>query len=261
MQEVSTMYSNDTDQVPVSDEQRDAVNKSSDDEASQPASRHSNHPVLAAYIREVSKESLLSREEETELFTTLRSSRDVVSSLIQRLDHLLDKAQSRVVNADTLRYEEVSKVWEALPLPVQMQLPAEARRRLRRHLRTWKTARDRLLKSNLRLVIYTVKRFRNEPSMFMDLIQEGNIGLMRAVDRYDPNRSSRFSTYALWWIWQAVNRAYAKNVYTIRVPVYKVQQVGRYHRRRRRSRPALIAPRRTTRSPRRLACRPRRRSR
>ena len=141
MQEVSTMYSRQTDQVGLSGEQRYAVNKSSDDEASQPASRHSNHPVLAAYIREVSKESLLSREEETELFTTLRSARDEVSTLMKRLDGVFDKAQSRVVNADTLRYEEVSKVWEGLPLTVQMQLPADARRRLR----SWRSARDKLL--------------------------------------------------------------------------------------------------------------------
>jgi RNA polymerase primary sigma factor len=87
--------------------------------------------------------------------------------------------------------------------------------------------------ANLRFVIFTVKRFRNDSCLFMDLIQEGNIGLMRAIDRYDLGRSLKFSTYALWWIWQAVNRAHAKNVYTVRIPVYKVQEVGRYNRKRR----------------------------
>ena len=200
--------------------------------APQPASQASNNPVLAAYIREVSKQGLLSRENESELFNTLRTSREAVRELMERLDHLFDKNQHRVVHADTLRYEEVAAVWEELPRQARNTLDARDRHTLQRQLAAWNTARERLLKSNLRLVIYTVKRFRNEPSLFMDLIQEGNIGLMRAVDRYDPDRSSRFSTYALWWIWQAVNRAYAKNVHTIRIPVYKVQQVGRVQRKR-----------------------------
>ncbi len=87
-------------------------------------------------------------------------------------------------------------------------------------------ARERLAEANLRLVVSVAKRYRGLGVSFMDLIQEGNIGLMKAIDRYDPAKGYRFSTYATWWIRQGVGRALADQNHTVRVP----QHVQEYRR-------------------------------
>jgi RNA polymerase primary sigma factor len=86
-------------------------------------------------------------------------------------------------------------------------------------------ARKKLVERNLRLVIPVAKRYRGMGLPFEDLIQEGNIGLMKAVERFDPERGFRFSTYATWWIRQAIGRAVADKGRTIRVPVYMGQKM------------------------------------
>jgi RNA polymerase primary sigma factor len=91
-------------------------------------------------------------------------------------------------------------------------------------------ARQRLIETNLRLVVSVAKKYRGMGLPFEDLIQEGNMGLMKAVEKFDPERGFRFATYATWWIRQAVGRAVADKSRTIRIPVNKTQKISKMGR-------------------------------
>ena len=90
--------------------------------------------------------------------------------------------------------------------------------------------RNELIEKNLRLVVSIAKRYLGYGLSMQDLIQEGNIGLMKAVERYDYRKGFRFSTYATWWIRQSITRAIADQSKTIRIPVHMVEQLNRYRR-------------------------------
>ena len=93
-----------------------------------------------------------------------------------------------------------------------------------------KLAQDMLVRSNLRLVVSVAKRYLNQGVPFLDLIQEGNLGLLKAVSKFDPARGYKFSTYATWWIRQAVTRSIADQAHTIRVPIHLMESYQRLNR-------------------------------
>ncbi|KKT86971.1 MAG: RNA polymerase sigma factor [Microgenomates group bacterium GW2011_GWA1_Microgenomates_45_10] len=105
-------------------------------------------------------------------------------------------------------------------------LSAEARERLTENIVLAATARDMLIDRNTRLVVSQARKFQNRGLPLLDLIQEGNLGLMTAVRRFDPDRGNRFSTYATWWIRQGISRTIAFQSRTIRIPVHLSEALG-----------------------------------
>ncbi|MEY3480448.1 MAG: hypothetical protein RIQ71_1223, partial [Verrucomicrobiota bacterium] len=108
--------------------------------------------------------------------------------------------------------------------------PAEEIKLAARIKRGDKKARQRMIEANLRLVVKIAAEYANYGLPLLDLISEGNIGLMRAVERFDPKKGGKLSTYAGWWIRQAVRRALANQSKTIRLPVHQADKLARLRR-------------------------------
>ena len=154
------------------------------------------------YLREIGKIPLLSSEEELEL------------------------AQKIVANRDELEAIREQLTDEDLAIGERHKLEAKATKLSR--------PKDKMAEANMRLVVSIAKRYSGRGLDFLDLIQEGNTGLLRAVEKFDPDKGFKFSTYATWWIRQAITRAIADQARTIRIPVHMVETINKLLRTQRR---------------------------
>lgn len=148
-------------------------------------------------------------------------------------------AASEAEEAQTLEVDDLPTIVEQIPLddPVKIYLrdiqrtpllTAETEKELARQVEQGdKAARNKMIESNLRLVVKIAKRYLNRGLPFLDLIEEGNLGLMKAVERFSLEKECRFSTYATWWIRQSIERALVNQSRTIRLPVHVSDDISR----------------------------------
>ncbi len=154
-------------------------------------------------MREIAHTPLLDREQETALFKQF-----------ERCGHLVEKTQTILhekTNLPSIKRELVAKV------------AAESKQQLQE-------IRDKLVECNLRLVVSIAQKYRHCGLPFSDLIQEGNIGLLKAVGKFDYRRNCKFGTYATWWIQQSITRSITDQCRTIRLPAYVVEELHRLKR-------------------------------
>jgi RNA polymerase sigma factor (sigma-70 family) len=197
--------------------------------------------ILPIYLREMGATPLIDENKEVELARELQEARQGLAKLALRLPVYV---KEYVLEGDF----EGPKRGREWPLDDLVTFYGKLARYAREHhdakiVATFKSARehkrhvdharDALILANLRLVVHIAKKYLNHGISFMDLIQEGNIGLMKAVEKFEYERGNKFSTYAYWWIKQAIERAIADKARIIRIPVHvneKIKKIARVSR-------------------------------
>ena len=151
------------------------------------------------YLKEIGKVDLLTPDEEVELAKKMQAGMEAKEKIKE-----LDERQRNGEQIDEQEYQA-----------------------LRKAIRGGENAKKRLSEANLRLVVSIAKRYVGRGMLFLDLIQEGNLGLLKAVEKFDCTKGFKFSTYATWWIRQAITRAIADQARTIRIPVHMVETINK----------------------------------
>ncbi|HHX80934.1 MAG TPA: RNA polymerase sigma factor RpoD [Acholeplasmataceae bacterium] len=183
--------------------ENDLKTKDIDDIVSTFAAPTQTDDPVKMYLKEIGQIPLLTTNRELELSRTV---------------------QQGLLASDILKQVEKGK----------KEITAEDKERYNLYVQEGLDAREILIESNLRLVVSIAKRYLGRGLQFQDLIQEGNMGLMKAVNKFDPTKGFKFSTYATWWIRQAITRAIADQARTIRIPVHMVETINKLVRTQRK---------------------------
>jgi len=195
-----------------------------------------NDPVRM-YLKEIGKVPLLNAAQEVDLARRIEAG-EFAAELTRELETAekpdpkkLRRVVDRVLAIRDHQLEKFGKVEGIGRDPVRKGWRPKGREELleflRRVERDGQLAKKRLIEANLRLVVSIAKRYVGRGMLFLDLIQEGNLGLIRAVEKFDYSKGYKFSTYATWWIRQAITRAIADQARTIRIPVHMVETINK----------------------------------
>jgi RNA polymerase primary sigma factor len=203
-----------------------------------PTIRVSTSDPVRQYLHEIGQVPLLTLEEEIDLARrvedgvaaagVLAQETGLEAELIRQVLRSQVQGSSRVTNVPGLEVRIDADTIQAVDTRLRA-LPREVKRYL--HIaRDGEICRQHLIEANLRLVVSIAKKYTGRGLSFLDLIQEGNQGLIRAVEKFEYKRRYKFSTYATWWIRQAINRAIADQARTIRIPVHMVETINKLTR-------------------------------
>ena len=194
--------------------------------------------LLKQERRESRRQVIARRAKMFDLVEQVRPKLQLLDPALERLHEMLRRMEAlyreraklaRRGGAERSRRAEIREELRTLICQAR-ETPTTLRRRLAlivKSQRRYESARQELCNHNLRLVVSIAKRYRNRGLSFLDLIQEGNTGLMRAVDKYEYSRGFKFCTYATWWIRQAIARAIADQSHTIRIPLHVTERMGK----------------------------------
>lgn len=177
-------------------EERDSISPLTDMDTFSNLESISSDDTIGLYLKEMSRVPLLNMDEEIDIARRIEAGR----------------ASKRELDCD------------------REKAPTQQKRLLEQRIEDGDEARDHLIKANTRLVVSVAKRYMGRGVPFLDLIQEGNLGLMKAVEKFDYHRGFRFSTYATWWIRQTITRSIADQGRTIRVPVHMVDRIRQLYK-------------------------------
>lgn len=210
---------------------------SNEAEAAAPPEEDFDEDHITCYLKEVSSYPLLTQERETELAQIIRYGQDelvqivseqinhdrIMAELNEKVNKLLEHEKTFPGVRDKVLKVIVRTLERAVSDKPKNPLYPNMLNRVRSIMRSVDTAKQEMVRANLRLVLSIAKRYRGRGMTFDDLIQEGNLGLLKAVGRFDHTKGNRFSTYATWWVRQSIIRGIYDKTRTIRLPVHFIE--------------------------------------